>query len=99
MVPGLELLRDHGAAAVAELVPELAADIAAYRVIERRPLEATFGGMRVVTCPPPSRGGAVVAAGLAEIDGCEPAATASRSPSLSRARSSPGTAGRRAAPA
>ena len=32
------------------------------------PLEATFGGMRVVTCPPPSRGGAIVAAGLAEID-------------------------------
>ena len=31
MVPGLERLRDHGTAAVAELVPELAADIASYR--------------------------------------------------------------------
>ena len=42
MVPGLERLRADGAAAVAELVPELAADIAAYRVIERSPLEASF---------------------------------------------------------
>jgi len=53
-------------------VPELAADIASYQVIERRPLEARFGGMRIVTCPPPSLGGAVVAGGLAEIDGREP---------------------------
>ena len=72
MVPGLERLRDHGAAAIAELVPELATDIATYRVIERRPLEARFCGMRVVTCPAPSRGGAVVARGLAEIDGRSP---------------------------
>ena len=58
MVPGLELLRDEVRRRVAELVPELAADIGSYRVIERRPLEAAFGGMRVVTCPPPSLGGA-----------------------------------------
>lgn len=74
MVPGLERLRDGGVAAVADLVPELAADIASYRVIERRPLEAAFCGMRVVTCPPPSMGGAVIAGGLAELDGWEPAA-------------------------
>ena len=67
MVPGLELLRDHGAAAVAELMPGHAADIAAYRVVERRPIEAAFEGMRVVTCPAPSKGGAVVAGGLAAI--------------------------------
>ena len=67
MVPGLERLRDHGAAAVAELMPGHAADIAAYRVIERTPIEATFEGMRVVTCPAPSKGGAVVAEGLAAI--------------------------------
>ena len=40
MVPGLELLRDHGAAAVAELMPGHAADLAAYRVVERAPVEA-----------------------------------------------------------
>ena len=68
MIPGLEAVRDNGAAAVAELVPDLAADIASYRVIERRPLEAAFCGMRVVTCPLPSMGGAVVVAGLAELD-------------------------------
>ena len=67
MVPGLERLRDHGAAAVAELMPGHAADIAAYRVVERTPIEATFEGMRVVTCPAPSKGGAVVAEGLAAI--------------------------------
>jgi gamma-glutamyltranspeptidase/glutathione hydrolase len=68
MVPGLELLRDEGAAAVARLVPDLADDIAAYRPFERTPLEASFGGMRVVTNPPPSLGGTVIAAGLAELD-------------------------------
>ena len=61
--PGLELLRDEGVAAVAELIPELAADIASYRVVERRPLEGTFGGMRIVTCPAPSRGGPIIAGG------------------------------------
>ena len=71
MVPGLEELRDNGAAAVAGFVPELAADIASYTVIERRPLEAAFCGMSVVTCPPPSMGGAVIAAGLAELNSPE----------------------------
>ena len=69
MVGGLELLRDHGSAAVGALLPELADDIASYRVIERRPEEAVFCGMRVVTCPPPSLGGGVVARGLAALDG------------------------------
>ena len=71
MIPGLELLRDEGVAAVAR-VPELAADIASYRVIERRPLEGTFGGMRIVTCPAPSRGGPIIVQGLAAIDAQEP---------------------------
>ena len=42
--PGLERLRDQGAAAVPELLPDLAADIDAYRVVHRRPLEAAFAG-------------------------------------------------------
>ncbi len=85
MVPGLERLRDDGVAAVADLVPELAADIASYRVIERRPREARFGGMRVVTCPSPSRGGGVIAVGLAEIDGWEPSAAAPLAVALANA--------------
>jgi gamma-glutamyltranspeptidase/glutathione hydrolase len=67
MVTGLELLRDRGTAAVAELVPGHGADLAAYRVVERTPIAATFEGVRVVTCPAPSKGGAVVAGGLAAI--------------------------------
>src|SRR6478609_856329 len=73
MVPGLELLRDHGAAAVAELMPGHAPDLAAYRVVERAPVEARFEGRRVVTCPAPSKGGAVVAGGLAAIGARDPA--------------------------
>src|SRR4051794_24882339 len=42
MLPGLELLRDDGAAAVAELMPDHAADLEAYTVVERTPIEATF---------------------------------------------------------
>lgn len=68
MAPGLERLRDHGSTAVAHLLPELADDIVSYRPIERAPLEASFCGMRVLTNPPPSLGGAVIAAGLAELD-------------------------------
>jgi gamma-glutamyltranspeptidase/glutathione hydrolase len=68
MVAGLELLRDEGAAAVAQLMPELAGDIASYLPLERTPLVASFRGMRVATNPPPSLGGTVIAAGLAELD-------------------------------
>ena len=69
MASGLERLRDVGPAAVEEFLPELASDIGAYRVIERRPTEAVFCGMRVATCPSPSLGGGVVARGLAALDG------------------------------
>lgn len=68
MAAGLELLRDEGAGAVTRLLPELADDLAAYRPLERPPLETSFAGMRVLTNPPPSLGGAVIAAGLAELD-------------------------------
>ncbi len=69
MVKGLERLREVGPAAVAEFQPELAVDIEAYRVIERRPTEARFQGLRVATCPAPSLGGTVVARGLGVLDG------------------------------
>ncbi len=88
MVPGLERLRERGAAAVVELVPELAADLAVYEPIERVPLSAAFLGMRVATSPSPSKGGAVVAAGLAELDGGglgAPAGSAAAAASLVRA--------------
>jgi gamma-glutamyltranspeptidase/glutathione hydrolase len=55
----LELVRDHGARAAAELVPELAEDLAAYRVAELRPLSADLDGLTALTMPAPSRGGAI----------------------------------------
>jgi gamma-glutamyltranspeptidase/glutathione hydrolase len=67
MLEWLELLRDEGSAAVGSLLPDLAADIASYRVAERRPIGGAFRGARVVTCPPPSMGGGVVSDGLAAV--------------------------------
>jgi gamma-glutamyltranspeptidase/glutathione hydrolase len=46
-----------------------ATDIAEYRVIERRPLEARFRGRQVFTNPPPSSGGVLIAAALSHLDG------------------------------
>jgi gamma-glutamyltranspeptidase/glutathione hydrolase len=40
------------------------ADLRAYRVLERAPLVARYRGMRLLTNPPPSRGGWLVARGL-----------------------------------
>jgi gamma-glutamyltranspeptidase/glutathione hydrolase len=60
LVPTLELVRDRGPEAVAELLPELAVDLATYRVVERVPLEADVRGARVLTTPSPSRGGRIV---------------------------------------
>jgi len=60
LVATLERVRDTGRAAVQELVPELAADIAAYEVAARAPLAGELLGLTVLTTPPPSRGGSIV---------------------------------------
>jgi len=60
IVPTLERIRDAGAEAVSELLPELASDLAAYRVLERGPLREELAGVEVVATPAPSRGGGVV---------------------------------------
>lgn len=46
-----------------------ATDIAEYQVIERRPIEMTFRGRTVFTNPPPSSGGVLIAAALAQMQG------------------------------
>ena len=56
----LERVRDAGAAAVAELLPEFADDLAEYRVAERTPVEAGVVDHRVLAAPVPSRGGRIV---------------------------------------
>jgi gamma-glutamyltranspeptidase / glutathione hydrolase len=60
LVATLERIRDAGAAAAADLLPEYADDLAAYRVAERTPLEAAVLADSVLATPPPSRGGAIV---------------------------------------
>jgi len=70
-VATLERTRDAGSAAVAELIPELAADIANYRVATPEPLRARVGALEVLTTPSPSRGGAVVAAALERLAAAE----------------------------
>ncbi len=60
LVATLERVRDARAGAVAELVPELASDLAAYRVLEHVPLDSDMLGTQVFATPAPSRGGAVV---------------------------------------
>jgi gamma-glutamyltranspeptidase/glutathione hydrolase len=76
LVPTLELIRDQGAAAVRELVPELAEEVDAYEVAECPPRAASFAGRRVLTAAAPSRGGAIVAQGLSLLDGAPPTAAA-----------------------
>ena len=56
----LERIRDIGARAVVELVPELAADLGEYRVVARSPLAAEVLGLSVLTAPAPSRGGSII---------------------------------------
>jgi gamma-glutamyltranspeptidase/glutathione hydrolase len=56
----LERVRDAGAKAVAELLPEYADDLAAYEVRAPAPLETTVHGHDVVAMPQPSRGGGIV---------------------------------------
>jgi len=70
-IPTLERLRDARSEAVAELIPELADDIAAYRVATPEPLRARVGVLEVLTTPAPSRGGAIVAAALEQLAGAE----------------------------
>jgi gamma-glutamyltranspeptidase/glutathione hydrolase len=67
----LERLRDAGTTAIAELIPELEGDIAAYRVGEPEPLRTRLGSLEVLTTPEPSRGGAVVAAALERLGEAE----------------------------
>ena len=64
LIPALRLLQQARAEAVALLLPDLAEDLMAYTVEAREPLECGFADAVVLTTPAPSRGGAIVRAGL-----------------------------------
>jgi gamma-glutamyltranspeptidase / glutathione hydrolase len=49
-----------------------AADLAAYRTVERQPLWGSYRGHRVASMPPPSAGGAIVIALLQALEGDDP---------------------------
>jgi gamma-glutamyltranspeptidase/glutathione hydrolase len=51
-----------------------AADLAAYRVRERTPLEGSYRGYRVLTMPPPSAGGAILLGILGALEAEDPRA-------------------------
>ncbi len=71
LVATLERVRDAGSRSVAELVPELAMDLDAYRVAAVDPLARELLGVSVLTAPPPSRGGSIILeilGALAELD-------------------------------
>ena len=44
------------------------ADLAAYQVVTREPIDIGYRGLHVRTNPPPSAGGILIAAVLAELD-------------------------------
>jgi gamma-glutamyltranspeptidase/glutathione hydrolase len=60
LVPTLERIQQDPYAAVAELLPEYAEDVAAYEVRELGPLESNVFGATVLATPAPSRGGRIV---------------------------------------
>lgn len=63
-----ELARRISAAVRAEGGPLTEADLAAYRVIRRRPVRAEFAGHELVSNPPPSSGGLLIAFALRLLD-------------------------------
>lgn len=64
----LEQIR-HGPVELPARGPLLAEDLEAYRVYEREPLRVSLPGATVITNPPPSLGGSIIAAALAELAG------------------------------
>ena len=55
-------------------------DLAAYRVVWRRPLRVRYGGHEVVSNPPPSSGGILILYGLALLERLAGARTRRRRP-------------------
>jgi gamma-glutamyltranspeptidase/glutathione hydrolase len=70
-------LRDQGGVVTA-------ADLAAYRVVRRRPVRARFRGDDFVSNPPPSSGGVLIGYGLRLLDALGPGAPAGSADAIAR---------------
>jgi len=89
LVPTLEAIRDRGSAAAAELLPELAPDLAAYAPRELEPRRTHYRNAAVLTVPSPSKGGAIVAEILCLLDTAEPAGLVETTAAIDRAYGGP----------
>ncbi len=70
-------LREQGGAVTA-------ADLAAYRVVRRRPVRVRFRGDQFVSNPPPSSGGVLIGYGLRLLDALGPGAPAGSADAIAR---------------
>jgi gamma-glutamyltranspeptidase/glutathione hydrolase len=73
LVPTLVGIRDRGSDAAAELLPELAVDLASYAPRELEPCRTDLRDAVVLTVPSPSKGGAIVGEILRRLDTAKPA--------------------------
>ncbi len=89
LVPTLEAIRDRGSAAVAELLPEFAADLDAYAPCELEPRRTRFRDTEVLTVPAPSKGGSIVAEILGLVDVVEPVGLGTMAAATGRAYDGP----------
>jgi gamma-glutamyltranspeptidase/glutathione hydrolase len=88
----LRHVRDDGSAAVVRLLPELQADLEAYRVAEHAPLRSEAFGLDVLVTPAPSRGGEIVLEILGALESLDPWSLhgAARAVAIAYERSWPG---------
>jgi len=80
----------HGAASVAALLPEFRDDLGRYRVAVRSPLESEIAGHRVLTTPPPSRGGRIVTDALEVLEASGGRELGDTAEAIARAYGAPG---------
>ena len=89
LVPTLEAIRDRGSDVAAELLPELAADLAVYAPRKLEPRRTPFRDADVLTVPSPSKGGAIVAEILHLLDMADPAGLVVTAAAIGRAYAGP----------
>jgi gamma-glutamyltranspeptidase/glutathione hydrolase len=85
LVTTLERVRDDGAGAVRQLLPEFSDDLGAYTVAERAPIYSSVLGREVFATPTPSRGGRIVLDILEQLAEAEDPSLEQRARAIGRA--------------